>query len=97
MSKSEDKAYQLLENMVIKNSQWLSERVTLKKPAGMFDIDVFSNLAARVSLLTKQLRANQLQSTQATLTWFKLVLPCVNFSIAPIQVWNAKLEIHLVK
>ena len=55
MRKSEDEAYQLLENMAINNCQWPSERVTLKKPAEMYDIDVFSNLAAQVSLLTKQL------------------------------------------
>ena len=44
MRKSEDEAYQLLENIAINNNQWPSERVALKKPAGMYDIDVLSNL-----------------------------------------------------
>ena len=57
MSKSEDEPYQLLENMAINNCQSPSERVTPKKLTGMFEIDVFSNLAAQVSLLTKQLQA----------------------------------------
>ena len=55
MRKSEDEVYQLLENMAINNSQWPSEQVAPKKPTGMHDIDVFSNLLARVSLLTKKL------------------------------------------
>ena len=57
MRKSEDKAYQLLENRAINKCQWPSERVTPKKLMGMYEVDIFSNLAARVSLLTKQLQA----------------------------------------
>ena len=60
LRKSEDESYQLLENMAINNCQWPSERATLKKPKNMFEVDVFSNLVAQVSLLTKQLHATQL-------------------------------------
>ena len=35
MSKSTNDAYQLLENMEVKNFQWLSEMVTPKKPTGI--------------------------------------------------------------
>ena len=44
-----------LKNMTINNSQWTSDQGSPKKPARMYDIDVFSNFAAQVSLLTKQL------------------------------------------
>ena len=56
MSKSANEAYQLLENMALNNFQRPSERVAPKKPTGMYEFDVFSNLAAQVSLLTKQLQ-----------------------------------------
>ena len=46
MSKSEDEAYQLLENMAMNNCQWPSKRVTLKKPTRMYEVDVFSKLVA---------------------------------------------------
>ena len=62
MSKSEDEAYQLLKNMAINNYQWLSERATLKKSTRMYEVDVFSNLAGQVSLLTKQFQPTQLQN-----------------------------------
>ena len=62
MSKSEDEAYKLLENMALNNCQWLSERVTPKKLVGMYDVDVFFNLAAQVSLLTKKIKVTQLQN-----------------------------------
>ena len=46
MRKSEDEAYQLLENMAINNCQWPSEKATPKKSTGMYEVDVFSNWAA---------------------------------------------------
>ena len=55
MSKSENEAYQLLEYVALNNFQWPNERATLKKPSGVHELDVFNNLAAQVSLLTKQL------------------------------------------
>ena len=55
--KSEDKYYQLLENMAINNSQWPSKPVSPEKLAGKCDIVVFLNLVAQFSLLTKKLQA----------------------------------------
>ena len=66
ISKSEAEAYQLLKNMAINNCQRPSKRVALKKAIGMYDVDVFTNLATQVSLLAKQLQVNQLQSAQFT-------------------------------
>ena len=80
MSKSEDEAYQLLENMAINNRQWPSERETSKKPTGMYEVDVFSNLATQVSLLTKQLQATHFKICNRQLMQFKHALPYVNFA-----------------
>ena len=62
MSKIEDEAYLLLDNMATNHCQWPSKKVTPKKPTDIYDIDVLSNLAAQVSLLTKQLQATQIQN-----------------------------------
>ena len=62
MSKSANEAYQLLEYMALNNCQWPNERATLKKPSGVHKLDVFNNLEAQVSLLTKQLQSTQLQN-----------------------------------
>ena len=79
MSKSEDEAYKLLENMALNNFQWPSERVTPKKPVGMYDIDVFFNLAAQVSLLTKKIQATQLQNAQASTNAIEAYLASFEF------------------
>ena len=55
MSKSANEAYQLLENMALNNCQWLSERVAVKKPVEVHELDVSNNLVVQVLLLTKQL------------------------------------------
>ena len=55
MRKREDEAHHLLDNMAINNCKWPSERAISKKLMGMYEVDVFSNLVAQVSLLTKQL------------------------------------------
>ena len=82
MRKSEYEAYRLLKDMAINNSRWPSERVSLKKPVKMYDIDLFSNSVAQVSLLTKKPNSKVLKPLP---TRFKLVLPCVNFAMAPFQ------------
>ena len=55
MNKSANEAYQLLENMALNNFQWLSERVALKKPVEVHELDVSNNLVVQVLFLTKQL------------------------------------------
>ena len=59
MGKNEVEAYQILENIALNNSQWPVERVAPKKQGGVYDLDVFTNLAAQVSTLSKQLQAVQ--------------------------------------
>ena len=59
MGKNEVEAYEILENITLNDCQWLVERVALKKPAGVFDLDMFTNLSAQVSTLSKQLQATQ--------------------------------------
>ena len=59
IGKNEVEAYQILENIALNDRQWLVERVASKKPAGVFDLDMFTNLFAQVSTLLKQLQASQ--------------------------------------
>ena len=53
IGKNEVEAYQILENITSNDCQWPVERVPLKKPAGVFDLDMFTNLSAQVSTLSK--------------------------------------------
>ena len=59
MGKNEVEAYQILENIAFNDCQWPVERVAPKKPAGVFDLDMFTNLSAQVSTLSKKLQASQ--------------------------------------
>ena len=54
-------AYELLEDMVSNNILWLSERLQqAKRVAEVHYLDVFTNLATHVSLLTMQLQSQQM-------------------------------------
>ena len=44
--------------------QWPVERVAQKKPTGVFDLDMFTNLSAQVSTLSKKLQAAQQLGSQ---------------------------------
>ena len=55
MKKTTDQAYRILEDMATNNNQWPKDRLVVRKTVGGSDLDVFNNLAAQVSLLTKQL------------------------------------------
>ena len=46
MGKNKVEAYQILENTALNDCQWLVERAALKKPAGVFDLNMFTNLSA---------------------------------------------------
>ena len=59
MGKNEVEVYQILENIALNDCQWPVERVAPKKPAGVFDLEMFTNLSAQVSILSKQLQASQ--------------------------------------
>ena len=71
MGKNEVEAYQILANIALNNCQWPVERVVLKKQAGAYDLDVFTNLAAHVSTLSKQLQAAQQKGSQVSAHIFK--------------------------
>ena len=58
MGKNEVEAYQILENIALNDYQWPVERVAPKKLVGVFDLDMFTNLSAQVSTLSKQLQAS---------------------------------------
>ena len=66
MGKNEVEAYQILENITLNNFQWPIERAALKNQAGVYDLDVFANLAAQVSSLSKQLQATQQKGSQVS-------------------------------
>ena len=56
LKKNEMEAYEILEDTTNNNTLWQSERLQpIKKVARIHDLDVFTNLAAQVSLLMKQL------------------------------------------
>ena len=55
MGKNEVEAYQILENIALNDCQWPVERATQKKPSGVFDLDMLTNLSVQVSILSKQL------------------------------------------
>ena len=44
--KNEVEAYQILENIALNDYKWSVERVAPKKPAGVFNLDMFTNLYA---------------------------------------------------
>ena len=59
MKKTINEAYELLKDLETNNYQWPKERLASKKVAGVVEMDVFSNLATQVSLLNRQLQAQQ--------------------------------------
>ena len=54
MGKSANEAFNLLEVMASNNYQWPNERAT-KKTAGLYEIDGFSALTAKVASLSRKL------------------------------------------
>lgn len=52
MSKYQDDAYNMLEEMSINNYQWLSERILPKKVAGLHEIKTITTLTTQVHTLT---------------------------------------------
>ena len=55
IKKTTDKVYGILEDMATNSNQWPKDMGVARKTMGHSDLDVFNNLAAQVSLLTKQL------------------------------------------
>ena len=68
MSKTQDEAYNLLEEMAMNNYQWPRERLAPKKILGTHEADAISALTSQVQELSQQLKAIHLapQKVQAT-------------------------------
>ena len=66
LRKNEVEAYQILENIALKNFQWPTEITVPKKVARVHDLDAITNLAAEIYSLSKQLQAAQLHNSKAS-------------------------------
>ena len=66
MGKNEVEAYQILENIALNDCQWSVEKAAPKKPVRVFDLDMFTNLSAQVSTLSKKLQASQQLGSQVS-------------------------------
>ena len=75
MGRNEVEAYQILENIALNNGQWPVERVAPKVQTGVYDLDVFTNLAAQVSTLSMQLQAIQKNGPQVSAHMVEESLP----------------------
>jgi len=55
MSKTEDEAYSLIEEMALNNFQWSSKRTQPKRVGGKFEIDTLTLLSTKVDAMTQRL------------------------------------------
>ena len=62
MGEKRDEAYELLKEITSNSYQWQSERVTLKKAAGVDRINILLAVHARLALLTKALGASNVSA-----------------------------------
>ena len=62
MSKTQDEAYDLLEEMAMHKYQWPNERQVPKRALGVHEIDAKLALSVQVQSLTQQLKAAQVTS-----------------------------------
>ena len=67
IGKNEVEAYQILENIALNYYQWPVERVAPKKPARVFNLDMFTNLSTQASTLSKKLQASQQLGSQLSM------------------------------
>ncbi|XP_062099810.1 uncharacterized protein LOC133805656 [Humulus lupulus] len=56
LSKTPTKALIIFEDMAINSCQWKSERLTVKKAVGVFEVDQIMSLVAQMSALTNQIK-----------------------------------------
>ncbi|XP_024022201.1 uncharacterized protein LOC112091842 [Morus notabilis] len=87
MKKTEDEAYELLEDMATNNYQWPSERSIPKKIAGLHEIDAITNLTAQIASLSKQL-----QKTQLTANAIQISSPVCEFCNGPHQSYECQVD-----
>ena len=55
MSKTEDEAYNLIEEMELSNFQWSTERAQPRQVGGKLEVDAITLLSAKVDSMTKRL------------------------------------------
>ena len=55
MSKTEEEAYNLIEEMALNNFQWSSERTQPKRVGGKFELDAITLLTAKMDATTQKL------------------------------------------
>jgi len=55
MSKTEEEAFNLIEEMALNNYQWSSEYGQLKRVGGKFDVDALTLLTAKMDAMTQKL------------------------------------------
>ena len=55
MSKMEEEAYNLIEEMALNNFQWSSERAQPKRVGGKFELDAITLLTAKMDAMTQKL------------------------------------------
>lgn len=55
MSKTEDEAYNLIEEMALNNFQWTTERAQPRRVGGKLEVNAFTLLFAKVDAMTKRL------------------------------------------
>ena len=55
MSKTEEEAYNLIEEMALNNFQWSSERTQPKRVGGKFELDAITLLTAKMDAMTQKL------------------------------------------
>ena len=55
MSKTEEEAYNLIEEMALNNYQWSSERGQSKRVGGTYGIDTLTLLIAKLDAMTQKL------------------------------------------
>jgi len=53
MNKTEDEAYNLIEEMILNNFQWSSERAQPNLVGGTLELDVISMLSSKVDVMSK--------------------------------------------
>ena len=55
MSKMEDEAYNLIEDMTLNNYQWSNKRGQPKRVGGKFDVDTLTLLISKMDVTTQRL------------------------------------------
>ena len=55
MNKTEDEAYNLIEEMALNNFQWATERSQAKRVGGKLEVDALTLLSAKVDAMTQRL------------------------------------------